>query len=60
MGHCFDGNVGGIDDINNRILRFIGNPWQRIEEDPIRILRGVRFASKYNLTINFKPRQLLR
>ena len=43
--------VGGIDDINNRILRFIGNPWQRIEEDPIRILRGVRFASKYNLTI---------
>jgi tRNA nucleotidyltransferase/poly(A) polymerase len=43
--------VGGIDDLENKVLRFIGNPTDRIIEDPIRILRGIRFASQLNLTI---------
>jgi tRNA nucleotidyltransferase (CCA-adding enzyme) len=42
---------GGISDLEDRLLRFIGNPCRRIKEDPIRILRGLRFASKYNLNI---------
>ncbi|MBC8278365.1 MAG: CCA tRNA nucleotidyltransferase [FCB group bacterium] len=41
----------GISDLNNRILRFIGDPWQRIKEDHLRILRAVRFASRFDLTI---------
>lgn len=40
-----------LEDVENRVLRFIGNPVTRIQEDPIRALRGVRFAAKCGLTI---------
>jgi len=33
----------GLEDLHNHILRFVGNPQERIDEDPIRILRGIRF-----------------
>lgn len=36
---------GGIDDINNQLLRCVGNPTERFTEDSLRILRGLRFAS---------------
>lgn len=41
--------VGGKQDLTNRTLRFIGNPKTRIIEDPVRIIRGLRFMAKYNL-----------
>ena len=41
--------VGGKQDLINRTLRFIGNPKKRIIEDPVRIIRGLRFMAKYNL-----------
>ena len=41
----------GKKDIKDKILRFVGNPDDRIKEDPLRLLRGIRFASKYGLTI---------
>lgn len=44
--------VGGENDLNNRILRMIGNPIKRLEEDPLRIFRAIRFASDYPLTID--------
>lgn len=34
---------GGIADIEARLLRFVGDPFQRIEEDALRIVRGFRF-----------------
>lgn len=59
--------VGGRQDIKNRVLRFIGTAERRIQEDPVRILRGIRFAAKYNLTIEketyfemFRLRYLLK
>lgn len=39
--------VGGKKDLENRTIRFIGNPQERIEEDRLRILRAVRFACKF-------------
>jgi len=33
----------GLEDLRNHILRFVGNPQERIDEDPLRILRGIRF-----------------
>lgn len=39
----------GIKDINDGIIRMIGNPKDRIEEDNLRILRVYRFASRYGL-----------
>jgi poly(A) polymerase len=38
--------VNGQKDIEARILRFIGNPEMRIDEDNLRILRAVRFKNK--------------
>ncbi len=39
--------VGGIGDIENRVLRFIGDPETRIQEDYLRILRFFRFFAWY-------------
>ena len=57
----------GVDDINSRIIKFIGNPERRILEDPIRMLRCLRFAAQDSLEIDtesyfaiYKNRQLLQ
>ncbi len=42
---------GGIADIRGKILRIIGQPEARYREDPVRMLRVVRFAAKLNFTI---------
>ncbi len=41
---------GGAEDLKNRILRAVGQPDQRFREDALRILRGVRFAVRFQLT----------
>ncbi len=41
---------GGQGDLQNHILRAVGDPTQRFTEDALRILRGVRFAVRYGLT----------
>lgn len=41
---------GGRQDLQRNILRAVGNPSARFEEDALRILRGVRFSVKYSLT----------
>jgi poly(A) polymerase len=38
--------VGGLADLNRRVIRLIGEPVQRYREDPVRMLRAVRFAAK--------------
>lgn len=38
--------VGGIDDINNNIIRAVGNASERFNEDRLRILRTIRFAAR--------------
>ena len=43
--------VGGRDDLNAGRLRCIGDPDQRFEEDALRLLRAVRFACRFQLTI---------
>ncbi len=44
--------VGGMDDHKAAILRLIGDPEQRYREDPVRMLRAVRFAVKLGFTIH--------
>ena len=39
----------GQEDLQNKILRAVGDPQQRFREDALRILRGVRFASRFGL-----------
>src|SRR3954467_11391920 len=42
---------GGIADIRDKTLRIIGQPEARYREDPVRMLRVVRFAAKLQFTI---------
>lgn len=44
--------VGGRDDLQARILRAIGDPEARFEEDRLRMLRAVRFAARFELAID--------
>lgn len=41
----------GVKDIERRILRLIGNPETRYREDPVRMLRAIRFAAKLDFRI---------
>lgn len=43
--------VDGIKDLNNHIIRAIGNPEDRFREDALRILRAIRLKSQYGFTI---------
>lgn len=46
-----DPNGKGVNDLNDGIIRLIGNPNDRIKEDNLRILRVYRFKNRYNFTI---------
>ena len=48
---CILDFVGGMQDLIDRRLRSIGSPMERFPEDPVRILRAVRFAAKLGLSI---------
>lgn len=43
---------GGVADLKARRLRFLGDPLQRFEEDPVRLLRVLRFAAKLEFNID--------
>lgn len=49
--------VGGVEDIRARRLRLIGDPAQRYREDPVRMLRAIRFAAKLDLEIDEPTRR---
>lgn len=44
--------TGGIEDLENGLLRIIGDARQRYQEDPVRMLRAVRFAAKLGFRIH--------
>lgn len=43
--------VGGLDDLDRRLVRCIGDPDVRFREDPVRMVRAVRFASRLGFEI---------
>jgi len=51
---------GGIKDIKKRVLRMIGVPEVRYREDPVRIIRVIRFAAKLAFEIEPKTREPLQ
>jgi poly(A) polymerase len=42
---------GGLRDVQKKVLRFVGDPAARIAEDPLRMLRAVRFAAALGFTV---------
>ncbi len=41
--------VGGMPDIRNRVVRTIGDPEVRFREDPVRMIRAIKFAARLDL-----------
>lgn len=56
MSMDFDGNVydyfGGREDLKNKVVRFVGVPEMRIQEDYLRILRYFRFAARFDASMD--------
>ncbi len=46
--------IGGFKDLENKVLRSIGQSHERLREDPVRILRAIRFKAKLNLSLEDK------
>ncbi|MGH7142569.1 MAG: CCA tRNA nucleotidyltransferase [Planctomycetota bacterium] len=44
--------VGGVDDMRAHLLRTIGDPVARFTEDALRLMRAVRFATRFDFTID--------
>jgi len=55
MGMTVDGIVidpqGGLKDLQNGVIRAVGNPTQRFVEDPLRMIRAIRFSVRFGLPI---------
>ena len=55
---CIDKNenyvdlLNGINDINNKVISVIGDSDKKIYDDPLRILRAIRFASIYDFSLD--------
>ncbi|EJB5282571.1 polynucleotide adenylyltransferase PcnB [Vibrio vulnificus] len=43
--------AGGVEDLEDRLVRLIGDPETRYREDPVRMLRAIRFAAKLDFDI---------
>jgi poly(A) polymerase len=49
----------GLKDLNNNKIKFIGSPDVRIKEDPLRILRGIRFALNLNFSFEEQTKKFI-
>ena len=49
--HTVHDFVSGLEDLEDGILRTIGDPFVRIAEDPVRILRAIKFATRLGFRI---------
>jgi putative nucleotidyltransferase with HDIG domain len=52
--------VGGLDDLDAGVVRAIGRPEQRFEEDHLRMLRAVRFAARFGFELEAGTKRAIR
>lgn len=43
--------TSGLSDLQQRLIRIIGDPYERFTEDPVRMLRAVRFSASHDLVV---------
>lgn len=51
---------GGIEDIENKIIRCVGNPIHRFEEDALRMMRAVRFSAQLGYEIEEETKKAIK
>jgi len=52
--------VGGLEDLNERVIRTIGDPGVRLREDPVRMLRAVALAARLDFRIDRDTAEAIR
>jgi len=52
--------ANGIDDINHHLIRVVGNPFRRIKEDPLRIIRAIRFSIDFDFDIEKRLKRAVK
>jgi len=56
---CVIDYVGGLEDLQARLIRTVGEPAVRMREDPVRMIRAIRFASKLGFEIEPATREAI-
>ncbi|WP_404815222.1 polynucleotide adenylyltransferase PcnB [Candidatus Thioglobus autotrophicus] len=51
--------IGGLQDINDQTIHIIGEPLVRFEEDPVRMIRAVRFQTKLDFQLSNEIKQAI-
>ena len=61
---CMEGDIvdqfGGQEDIKNKLVRTVGNPEDRFNEDALRMLRAVRFAAALGFSVESKTLEAIK
>ena len=52
--------TGGLADVERRVIRSIGDPKVRFREDPIRMLRAIKFAARLDLNFDDQVKEAMR
>lgn len=52
--------VGGGADLEAGVIRFIGDPQERIDEDKLRILRAIRFATRFEFDMDGLTKEVIK
>jgi putative nucleotidyltransferase with HDIG domain len=52
--------VGGLADLDAGVIRAIGDPFRRVEEDQLRLLRAVRFAARFGFALEAQTAAAIR
>ena len=50
---------GGLEDLQNGVIRAVGDPTQRFVEDPLRMIRAIRFSVRFGLPIDEETYQAI-
>lgn len=50
-GKIIDHTGMGVDDLNSKIVRVVGNPLERFNEDPVRLLRALKLVGQYGFSL---------
>jgi poly(A) polymerase len=53
-------HADGLTDIEKRVVRTIGDPWVRFREDPVRILRAIKFSGRLGLDLDGDTERAMR
>ena len=59
QGNIVD-KFGGMDDLKNKVIRAVGNPEARFQEDPLRMLRALQFATRLGFDIEPETAQSIK